>query len=494
MFDEKYKFTCVDRFLEYVKYDTQSDDNAACFPTTEKQKILSKRLAEDLKGMGLADAHMDENGYVMATLPGNSGKDVPAIGFIAHVDTSPAVSGENVVALIHKNYQGGDIVLPKDGQVIKAEDNPDLANSGRIGLQRQAKGCSRANFLRAGESDLLAAGFSGGSIKAERSKESGMNRMTKLTGGLVLIVGAAMTMSAGAQVSGASGTSATNSAANTQAVRVTVDPRRETLARMLKPVQVEFREQRLEDVMKFFGEVTGADIEVLWTDEQNTTGLDKETVINLKSNGASALKLMERVLEKAQGGTTQGENSWQLTDSGSFQVGPKVRLNAYKRLEIYDIADLIVDVPRYANTPQFDLSQVLSSSSQGGGGGGQSPFQNQNQTQGTNFGDRTQKTTDLITLIQELVEPEQWVDNGGTGGTIRTFQSALIVNAPDYMHRALNGYSFWPSSHQQVSQSKGRRYVSFSGSLQTNTIDGFAEHEVSAVVGGKIISSGGGGR
>ncbi|NUM45347.1 MAG: hypothetical protein HUU38_11635 [Anaerolineales bacterium] len=321
-----------------------------------------------------------------------------------------------------------------------------------------------------------------------------MNRMTKLTGGLVLIVGAAMTMSAGAQVSGASGTSATNSAANTQAVRVTVDPRRETLARMLKPVQVEFREQRLEDVMKFFGEVTGADIEVLWTDEQNTTGLDKETVINLKSNGASALKLMERVLEKAQGGTTQGENSWQLTDSGSFQVGPKVRLNAYKRLEIYDIADLIVDVPRYANTPQFDLSQVLSSSSQGGGGGGQSPFQNQNQTQGTNFGDRTQKTTDLITLIQELVEPEQWVDNGGTGGTIRTFQSALIVNAPDYMHRALNGYSFWPSSHQQVSQSKGRRYVSFSGSLQTNTIDGFAEHEVSAVVGGKIISSGGGGR
>ncbi len=128
MFDDKYKFTCVERFLEYVKYDTKSDDEAECFPTTAKQKILSQRLADDLKAMGLADAHMDENGYVMATLPSNTTKDVPAIGFIAHVDTSPAVSGENVIAMIHKNYQGGDIVLPKDGQVIKAADNPDLEN------------------------------------------------------------------------------------------------------------------------------------------------------------------------------------------------------------------------------------------------------------------------------------------------------------------------------------------------------------------------------
>ncbi|MCC6971054.1 MAG: hypothetical protein IT434_12620 [Phycisphaerales bacterium] len=319
-----------------------------------------------------------------------------------------------------------------------------------------------------------------------------MNRMTKLTGGLVLIAGAAMTMGAGAQVSGSPGTTATNSAANTQAVRVTVDPRRETLARMLKPVQVEFREQRLEDVMKFFGEVTGADIEVLWTDEQNTTGLDKETIINLKSNGASALKLMERVLEKAQGGTTQGENTWQLTDSGSFQVGPKVRLNAYKRLEIYDIADLIVDIPQYSNVPQFDLSAALQSSGQGGGSG-QSPFQSGNQqNQATNFGDRTQKTGDLVTLIQELVEPEHWVDNGGTGGTIRPFQSTLIVNAPDYMHRGLNGYSFWPAAQQQTAQVKGRRYVTFSGSVEDSQVIGFKEREATAVVGGRIIRSGSG--
>jgi tripeptide aminopeptidase len=126
MFDQNYKFTCVDRFLKYVKYDTQSDDDSQTFPSTEKQKILSKDLAEELLNLGLTDAHMDENGYVIATLPSNSNKTVPIIGFIAHVDTSPAVSGENVNPIVHKNYQGGDIALPKDGIIIKAEDNPDL--------------------------------------------------------------------------------------------------------------------------------------------------------------------------------------------------------------------------------------------------------------------------------------------------------------------------------------------------------------------------------
>lgn len=127
MFDSEYKFTCVDKFLEYIKYDTQSDDESESFPSTEKQKVLSKDLADELKAMGLEDAHMNEHGYVMATLPSNTDKEVPAIGFIAHVDTSPAVSGKDVKAVIHKNYQGGDIELPKDGTVIKASHNPDLA-------------------------------------------------------------------------------------------------------------------------------------------------------------------------------------------------------------------------------------------------------------------------------------------------------------------------------------------------------------------------------
>jgi len=126
MFDPKYKFTCVDRFLNYVKYDTQSDEESTSFPSTEKQKKLSADLAKELKRMGLKDAAMDKWGYVMATLPATTTKRVPPIAFIAHVDTSPAVTGKNVKPIIHKKYKGGDIKLPKEGRVIKVSENPDL--------------------------------------------------------------------------------------------------------------------------------------------------------------------------------------------------------------------------------------------------------------------------------------------------------------------------------------------------------------------------------
>ncbi|HZW40528.1 MAG TPA: peptidase T [Ignavibacteriaceae bacterium] len=130
MFDPNYKFKCVERFLEYVKIDTQSDDEAESFPSTEKQKDLLRKLETELKSMGLKDVTMDEYGYVFATLPSNTDKkNVPPIGFIAHVDTSPAVTGANVNPVIHKNYQGGDIKLPNDiNQVIELKNNPDLNN------------------------------------------------------------------------------------------------------------------------------------------------------------------------------------------------------------------------------------------------------------------------------------------------------------------------------------------------------------------------------
>jgi tripeptide aminopeptidase len=129
MFDDKYQFTCLEKFLRYVKYDTQSDEESITFPSTAKQKILSNDLAKELKGMGLTDAIMDTNGYVIATLPSNTQKKVPTIAFIAHVDTSPAVSGEHVNPIIHKNYKGGDIKLPSDpNQIIKVDENPDLKN------------------------------------------------------------------------------------------------------------------------------------------------------------------------------------------------------------------------------------------------------------------------------------------------------------------------------------------------------------------------------
>lgn len=127
MFDENYKFTCVDRFLKYVKFDTQSVEDSDTFPSDQKQLELSKSLVEELKELGLEDTLMDDNGYIVATLPSNVDKDIPAIGFISHVDTSPAVTGKNVNPVIHENYQGGDIVLPNDkSKVLKEEENPEL--------------------------------------------------------------------------------------------------------------------------------------------------------------------------------------------------------------------------------------------------------------------------------------------------------------------------------------------------------------------------------
>ena len=122
-------FSVADRFLRYVKIDTQSDPYSTSFPSTEKQKDLAKVLVRELLALGLLDAEVDEHGYVMATVPSNSEKNVPVICFCAHMDTSPDCSGTDVKAIVHKNYQGGKLVLPDDStQVLSPENHPDLAH------------------------------------------------------------------------------------------------------------------------------------------------------------------------------------------------------------------------------------------------------------------------------------------------------------------------------------------------------------------------------
>ncbi|MGI8838977.1 MAG: hypothetical protein ACR2H4_20420, partial [Pyrinomonadaceae bacterium] len=123
------KETAMDRFLRYVKIDTQSAEDQTTVPSTRKQLVLANLLAKELKEIGAQNVRVSEFGIVYATVPGNLADNlkVPVIGFIAHMDTSPAVSGENVNVVIHKNYQGGDIVLPKDPtQVITVANTPVL--------------------------------------------------------------------------------------------------------------------------------------------------------------------------------------------------------------------------------------------------------------------------------------------------------------------------------------------------------------------------------
>ncbi|HCX99991.1 MAG TPA: hypothetical protein DG754_07615 [Bacteroidales bacterium] len=118
----------IDRFLRYVKIDTQADDTVSdIFPSTKKQLDLSNLLVQELKDLGLKDATIDKYGYVMATVPSNIDKKVPTIGFLAHVDTAPDMSGKDVKPRFIENYDGSEIILNKDLNVtLSPKEFPEL--------------------------------------------------------------------------------------------------------------------------------------------------------------------------------------------------------------------------------------------------------------------------------------------------------------------------------------------------------------------------------
>ena len=120
----------LDRFLRYVQYDTPSDERSETYPSTATQLVLLRDLAEELRALGVADAAVDEHGYVMATIPATGARrDAPTIGFIAHVDTSPEMSGAGVKPIVHTAYDGRDLVLPDDPEaVLRLRDIPELGD------------------------------------------------------------------------------------------------------------------------------------------------------------------------------------------------------------------------------------------------------------------------------------------------------------------------------------------------------------------------------
>ncbi len=119
----------LERFLRYVQVDTRADDSATSCPSTPGQLVLLNMLVSELRALGIDDAAMDENGYVMATVPPTIDRDAPVIGFIAHVDTSPEMSGAGVRPIVHERWDGRDILLPDDpSTVLRARDFPDLAS------------------------------------------------------------------------------------------------------------------------------------------------------------------------------------------------------------------------------------------------------------------------------------------------------------------------------------------------------------------------------
>jgi len=260
-----------------------------------------------------------------------------------------------------------------------------------------------------------------------------------------------------------------------QAQALSADPiasalKRQTLARLMTRVTVELNESRLEDVVSFIESLTDTDLEPLWLDDRTGVGLDPDALITVNVKDQTALSFIEVILEKADRTSGFGESTWQFTKTGAFEFGPKERLNRRTALVIYDITDLLTEVPNYDNAPDFDLNTIFQQGGQtGGGGGGQSPFGNTNQD--IDRVDREELAQEIIDLIITIVEPEEWVDNGGEASSIRHYRGSLIVRAPDYVHRQLVGYPWWPSQFQSIRNINGRRYVSLNVDTSIGDVD-----------------------
>lgn len=283
----------------------------------------------------------------------------------------------------------------------------------------------------------------------------------------------------------------------------TGNPQRDTLLKLMKPITIELKDQRLEDVIKFVGELTGAEIDAMWLSDREQIGMDPEFQVSLKANNISALALLERVLDMATSDTTGAHGmTWQMSDGGALQIGPRERLNKFRRVEIYDINDMLMVIPEFTQAPQFDLNNVLQSQNgRGGGGSAQSPFTNANGNRGNSNQPgvgvngmqgptKQERAEELKNLIIALVEPDQWVENGYEAASIRYYQNVFIVNGPDYVHRALDGYTYWPKRYTTfgVAESSGRRYVTLTAPVSSSKVNGITQTPVTAVAGG----SGGG--
>jgi tripeptide aminopeptidase len=159
MEEPRFPTSCIDRFLRYVTFDTQSEEGSASYPSTEKQWDLLRLLAEELRQLGLDDVALDDHGYVFATVPATTAKQgVPTLGFLAHVDTSPETSGRDVRPILHRGYEGQDLVLPDDpNAVLRLADSPELAAEiGRDIITASGKTLLGADD-KAGVAEIMAA-------------------------------------------------------------------------------------------------------------------------------------------------------------------------------------------------------------------------------------------------------------------------------------------------------------------------------------------------
>jgi len=220
--------------------------------------------------------------------------------------------------------------------------------------------------------------------------------------------------------------------------RAAQDPRREALALALRPVTAEIDSATLGDVFLFLEQTTGATYDVVWSDESSSgVGLDRDAEVTLTAREQSGLAFLDRVLERASDPFDAA--TWQVTRDGVIEVGPRSALNRRGYVKVYDVRDLLFEIPDFTEVPDLELGSIVQ------GQGGAESDADLEVPDGESESDRMER---LIEIIQTSVEFEQWRDNGGDAADITPFRGSLLIRAPGYVHRQLGGYEFWPSEDE----------------------------------------------
>lgn len=274
-------------------------------------------------------------------------------------------------------------------------------------------------------------------------------------------------------------------------VVVSANPGRDNLLRLLNrtvTVNMETPSQ-VRDVLASLAAETGVDFEVLYRGDREPDGIDPEIEVQLSVKDLPALDYLERVLEAAaeDPADEQSRITWQLRPTGTVQVGTKLSLGRFREVRFYTIEDLIIDIPEFSDVPELDLDQVLQNTGGGGGGGGAqgSPFDDNDDDNEEDERDAQERAQELIDLIQAYVESDQWQANGGNLRPPRLYQlTTLVIDAPDFVHRGIGGYTFLPVSGSNRVGAAKPRFVSLTPSLQFAQPAGFGVAPVTGVVGG----------
>ncbi len=271
-----------------------------------------------------------------------------------------------------------------------------------------------------------------------------------------------------------------------------IDTRAEVYSRLLNTrLTIDFTENPLRDVVTFLSEYSGIDILTSWDEQGFGEGLDPESPITLRLKNPTSL---ETILELVMKQATTEETSWALGD-GFVEIGMKETLAKDKYVRLYPIRELLFTVPTFDNAPSMDLESVL-----GGGNTGEitgSLFDDENDDDDEERVPVEDLAEDLIDIITAIVDPLQWERNGGEGGSMKYFRGSLIVNAADFLHRQVGGYPFVIGSRRTASRtaslSSAPRYVNLTGRFGFSKIVDIEQSSIPVLVGGRVISSGGGG-